>query len=99
MSSESKNEKKDAPRESADKRPDPIAIKSLHFRGPHAVTLPNGTTVTAIDGSPRNDRVAYEIHLLPWLRMFRVTSKPTGTEKPRTFLVPESWAVAEVTEN
>ena len=90
MSNDPKNEKKGGP--------EPIAIKSLHFRGPHAVTLPNGSTVTAIDGSPRHDRVAYEIHLMPWMRMFRVTTKPTGSEKPRTFLVPESWAVAEVAE-
>lgn len=78
------------------KSPVPIKVRSLTFRGPTGITLPWGQVVTSIDGSPKKDpnRESYEITFLPWMRMFRVSTNVD--KKPRTFMIHESWAIAEV---
>lgn len=78
------------------KSPVPIKVRSLTFRGPTGITLPWGQVVTSIDGSPKKDpnRESYEIAFLPWMRMYRVST--VVNKAPRSFLVPEGWAIAEV---
>lgn len=75
---------------------EPIAIKALHFNRPNGISVP-GTNdqlqkISAGDGH-RGD---FEIVLLPWLRQYKVTLKRDKAKV--TFLVPETWAIAETFE-
>ncbi len=75
----------------------PIKVRTLQFRGPNAVVLPGGTTVSAISGVKKEHQDSYEITLLPWMRMYRVVTVPASTSiQPKSYLVPESWAIAEL---
>jgi hypothetical protein len=96
MSTETKPEKS-AP---AAKAPDrqPITVLALHFNRPNGVSIPGGgAVVNSIDARPKTHADGWKILLLPWIRMYQVTTVPlSSAKKPIQFLVPESWAIAEI---
>lgn len=94
-----KNEKPAAP-SAASKAPDrqPIIVLALHFNRPNGISIPGGgAVVNSIDARPKTHADGWKILFLPWIRMYQVTTVPRSpTKKPIQFLVPESWAIAEI---
>lgn len=82
---------------SKDERPRPervpVPVKQLTAR--HDLDIPFSSPTSRIAWLSRGT-FKREIHALPWLRMYRVTSVKDGER--RVVHVPESWCVAELVE-
>jgi len=78
----------------------PVPVLALHFNRPNGISIPGtGLVVQSLDARPKEHADGWHILFLPWIRMHQVTSVPrSSARKPIRFLVPESWAIAEIAE-
>lgn len=75
---------------------EPIKVRSLSFQ-PGGVTFPGGNVHQSIDSKPKDHRDGWEIEWRPWMRMYQVTTVPASKSmEPKVFVIPESWAIAEL---
>ncbi len=82
---------------------EPIPIRTLRFCRQFGLEVPipspHGGHLTMVHSltTGKINAGQVEIALLPWIRQFRVVYREEGAA-PRSFLIPEGWALSEPVE-